>query len=152
VFERRNASIRSTTIPEVVISEGAQRFSLICDFTGRPAADAADSDAGHARPWPRREKKFVIFTIVQRLLDRCAGENRDRLESGRYSRCRAQPAHIGGKAIADIHAGCGFAEEPASERELRPGFGFVPPSPQRAGYIHDIAGVSAIAAKRFSLR
>src|SRR5258708_4712517 len=110
VLERRNASIRSRTVLEVVIALGLEWFACVRKCAGLSLSNSTDPNSRNANTGRDSVEQFVVFAVVQRLFNGRAFEERDVIEVGRHSGSQRQAMQIERQAIADVHACGGFTQ------------------------------------------
>ena len=140
VFERRNASMRSSTgcgsgrihkACEVVVAERRERRAVESALRPRsPFAHRTNSGqrqafefVRHADARRRGEQQFVVLAAVQRLFESRAAIERRRRDFALQPRRRAEAVQVERQPVAQVHGGGGTqagAQKPA-EREPRLG-------------------------------
>src|SRR5260370_41948226 len=115
---------------EVVVAAMLDRFTLECDCAGLAFADYADPSTWHTRLRRGGIQQFVIFAVVQGLRERCAFEQRDRIQLGGDTRRTTQAEQVQRESVADIDAGGLFFGLLSAEIQTRDQDGVFPPPPQ----------------------
>src|ERR1700676_3977302 len=118
VFDRRKASIRSTTV-EVVIALGSERLPLERDCASVAFCNGADADDVNAIAWRGGVQELVVFAVVERLFKRGSCEQGNFVEGGGDFRCEAEAVQVERESVANVDAGGRFAAELLAFLEAR---------------------------------